>query len=152
MSDAIPTAAEMALAGNELEIWCVLAKGSEDKSPEGFLVTTRERYPALVAYISRIDQPGILSARLIASGKASPETESDLRGRTDAARSFVGNLLIPMDGIKNQFASHVAATFIDLGNGHLIFTVYTKLGFEKAYRRAVEKLNDSAKPEGDHVV
>ena len=115
-----------------------------EKFPEGLLVTTRDRVPRLVAYINRVDQPGILSAKLIASGKASPETEENLRGCIEAPARFVRALLVPMDYIERRNRDCVGASFIQIRpNSAPNFVTYNESGFKAAYMNAAEKLKSA---------
>jgi hypothetical protein len=135
----IPAPASPAILSLDSEVWAVVGQEGSEKRTEGFLVTTRDRLPKPIAFITRADAAGLLSAHLIASGKISPEMEIDLRGRADAAARFAGKLLVPIS-IKNpQPSDIVAATFIDSGGGKISFVVYIKGGFEAALQRAKEK-------------
>jgi hypothetical protein len=127
------------------EIWIVCGGIGSGKGHEGFLITTRDRLPDLVAYVPRADPPSLVSAILIASAKASPETEENLRGHQDGGRRFAGKMLIPLDHLRGAGDGRcVAAAFVQLdADSDPIFCAYTAGGFKAAAQLARPRSSSS---------
>jgi len=134
-------AVSTAAVRDDLEIWIVIGGTGASKAPEGCLITTRDRMPKLIAYVPRVDQPGILSAKLIAMGKSSSETEENLRGNEFAAMRFLNKLLVPMDYIERRNRECVAGSFIQMAEGSMCnFVAYTEAGFKGCVDRAMARI------------
>ena len=144
MSEAEPKPAAAPARQDDLEIWVVVRGNPSEKFPEGLLVTTRDRVPRLVAYINRVDQPGILSAKLIASGKASPETEENLRGCIECRPDSFAHCLCRWTTSKGATVIVSAPLFIQIRpNSAPNFVTYNESGFKAAYMNAAEKLKSA---------
>jgi hypothetical protein len=127
-------------AADPYELWAIVRQRDiEHKETEGFVITTRDRSPRLVALIDRTDAPGLLSAKLIAQGKASPESEIDLRARPGAVDRLIGTLLLPIrpEGQRGE-GDCVAAAFVRVGESGIAFSVFPKGAFA-AFHQAISR-------------
>jgi len=126
------------------EVWAVSAPGTLRDPMDGFLVSTRDRLPQLIAYLDGCDEVSLLGARLIAAGKRSPESASmDLRGR-EVPQWLGERFLLPLELIGVENSPYLVATFI--------FTSGRKCGFTLLSTSAVALVDSHLEgnvPEGE---
>lgn len=123
-------------------IWAVMGRVGGNTAATGFLVTTGDPLPRLVAAVDGGTRSSLIAAMLIRDGTFSPEAATDLRGRRIPSWLF-GSLLVPAEaGLPAEFRDRpfAAAIFRADGSGEVAsFTTLTVTGLQQLRDRIIER-------------